>query len=216
RGGGGRAAGEVVVNKGTVLAPVALGLLSAVGRTRVIAQPVPRLAVVPTGDELVEPPAAPGPGQIRNTNGPMLMAQAARAGAEARYVGIARDDRDALHNLLNDALAASDVVVLSGGVSAGEYHYGPEVPRDLGGEAHFHKIRMKPGKPLFFGSRGATLVFGLPGNPLSSFVGFEIFVRPALRKMAGHAIPGPVFVGLPLAAPLEANNDRLTYAPGRV
>ncbi|HJZ91270.1 MAG TPA: gephyrin-like molybdotransferase Glp [Gemmataceae bacterium] len=210
------AAGEVVLNKGTVLTPAVLGLLSAVGRTTVIAQPVPRLAVVPTGDELVEPPAAPGPGQIRNSNGPMLMAQATRAGAEARYMGIARDDRDALRNLLDDALAASDIVVLSGGVSAGKYDYVPDVLRELGVEAHFHKIRMKPGKPLFFGTRGETLVFGLPGNPLSSFVGFELFVRPALRKMSGYAIPGPVFVGLPLAAPLEASNDRPTYAPGRL
>src|SRR5262249_19696933 len=106
------AAGEAVLEKGTVVTPAVLGLLAAVGRISVMAHAVPRLAIVPTGDELVEPPATPGPGQIRNSNGPMLMAQAARTGAEARYPGIARDDRNALRNLLVESLATSEVVVL--------------------------------------------------------------------------------------------------------
>ena len=105
------------------------------------------------------------------------------------------------------------MLVLSGGVSAGKFDFVPDVLRELGVEAHFHKVRMKPGKPLLFGTRGDTLVFGLPGNPVSSFVGFELFVRPALRKMAGHAIPGPTFVPVPLAADLTTENDRPTYAP---
>jgi molybdopterin molybdotransferase len=206
-------AGEVVVSAGTKLTPAALGLLAAVGRTEVWFYPAPRLAIISTGDELVEAPARPGPGQIRNTNGPMLTALALRAGAEARYLGIARDDKAGLEKLVRDGLNGSDVLVLSGGVSAGKYDFVPDVLRDSGVEAHFHKVRMKPGKPLLFGTRGDTLVFGLPGNPVSSFVGFELFVRPALRKMGGEAIPGPVFVPLPIAEDLTTENDRPTYAP---
>jgi len=206
-------AGEVVVPAGTKLTPAAFGLLAAVGRTEIRAYPAPRLAIVSTGDELVEPLARPGPGQIRNTNGPMLVAQTARAGAEARYLGIARDDKAGLEKLVRDGLANSEILVLSGGVSAGKFDFVPEVLREAGAEAHFHKVRMKPGKPLLFGTRGETLVFGLPGNPVSSFVGFELFVRPALRKMGGEAIPGPTFAPVPLAEDLKADNDRPTYAP---
>jgi len=206
-------AGDVVVPAGTVLTPAAFGLLAAVGRTEVPVHPAARLAIISTGDELVEPPARPGPGQIRNSNGPMLVALTARAGAEARYFGIGRDDKAALTNLVRQGLDEANVLVLSGGVSAGKFDFVPDVLRELGVEAHFHKVRMKPGKPLLFGSRGNTLVFGLPGNPVSSFVGFELFVRPALRKMTGEAIPGPTFVPVPLVTDLVAENDRPTFAP---
>jgi len=209
-------AGEVVVPAGTALTPAAFGLLASVGRTEVRAFPAPRLAIISTGDELVEPPTRPGPGQIRNSNGPMLVALAARAGAESRYLGIARDDKARLAQLVRDGLDHSDVLVLSGGVSAGKFDFVPDVLRELGVESHFHKVRMKPGKPLLFGTRGATLVFGLPGNPVSSFVGFELYIRPALRKMGGHAIFGPTFVPVPLAADLTTENDRPTYAPARL
>jgi len=206
-------AGEVVIPAGTKLTPAAFGLLASVGRTEVQVYPAPRLAIISTGDELVEPPARPGPGQIRNSNGPMLAVLTARAGAEARYLGIARDDKAGLEKLVRDGLERSNVLVLSGGVSAGKYDFVPDVLRESGVEAHFHKVRVKPGKPLLFGTRGDTLVFGLPGNPVSSFVGFELFVRPALRKMGGEAIPGPTFVPVPLAEELKAENDRPTYAP---
>jgi molybdopterin molybdotransferase len=210
------AAGEVVLPAGTVLTPAALGLLAAVGRTSVTVFPTPRLAIISTGDELVEPDAMPGPGQIRNSNGSLLQALAGRARAIPHYLGIARDEPAALDRLVRQGLEEADVLVLSGGVSAGRFDFVPDVLRAAGVEAHFHKVRMKPGKPLFFGTRGRTLVFGLPGNPLSSFVGFELFVRPALRKLAGHAIPGPEFAPIPLAADLAADHDRPTYAPARL
>jgi molybdopterin molybdotransferase len=206
-------AGEVVVPAGTVLTPAAFGLLAAVGRTEVSVYPAVRLAIISTGDELVEPASRPGPGQIRNSNGPMLVALTARAGAEARYLGIGRDDKAALTNLVRQGLDEANVLVLSGGVSAGKFDFVPDVLRELGVEAHFHKVRMKPGKPMLFGTRGDRLVFGLPGNPVSSFVGFELFVRPALQKMTGEAIPGPTFVPVPLATDLVAENDRPTFAP---
>jgi molybdopterin molybdotransferase len=166
-----------------------------------------------TGDELVEAVERPGPGQIRNSNGPMLWTVSVRAGGVVEYLGIARDNREDLRRLVARGLDGADVLILAGGVSAGKFDLVPEVLAGLGVSAHFHKVRLKPGKPLLFGSRGDTLVFGLPGNPVSSFVGFELFVRPALRKMTGHAIPGPVFVPIPLAGSLTAKNDRPTYVP---
>lgn len=209
-------AGEVVVPAGTVITPQAIGLLAAVGRSSVPVRRAPRLAIVVTGDELVEAVERPGPGQIRNSNGPMLWALAEQSGAVVEYLGIAPDDRERLRELIARALDAADVLVLAGGVSAGKFDLVPEVLTGLGVTAHFHKVRLKPGKPLLFGSRADRLVFGLPGNPVSSFVGFVLFVRPALRKMMGNAMPGPAFVPIPLAAPFAARNDRPTYAPGRL
>jgi molybdopterin molybdotransferase len=209
-------AGEVVVPAGAAITPAKFGLLAAVGRTRLHVYPSPRLAILSTGDELVEPSERPGPGQIRNSNGSMLMAQAAQAGTVSEYFGIARDEPGVLRDLAKRALDLADVLLLSGGVSAGKFDFVPDVLREIGVQAHFHKVRMKPGKPLFFGTRDRALVFGLPGNPVSSFVCFELFVRPALRKMIGQAITGPTFVPVPLAAPLKTRNDRPTYLPARL
>jgi molybdopterin molybdotransferase len=176
----------------------------------------PRVAVLATGSELVEADATPGPGQIRNSNGPMLVAQTARSGAVPRYLGIGRDDANLLAAMVRDGLETADVLILAGGVSVGAFDLVPGVLRDLGVEAHFHKVRMKPGKPLLFGTRGGKLVFGLPGNPVSSFVCFELFVRPALRALAGHRDPGPTSATLPLCEPLSAKNDRPTFHPAKL
>jgi molybdopterin molybdotransferase len=206
-------AGEIVVPVGSVLTPAALGVLAGVGCVEVSVFGVPRVAVLATGDELVDARESPGPGQIRNTNGPLLTALASAAGGEAIDYGVARDTRDALREPLIPALGTTDVVLLAGGVSAGAYDLVPDVLKELGVEAHFHKVRMKPGKPLLFGTRGDTLVFGLPGNPVSAFVCFHLFVKPALRVLAGHRDSGPRTVMLPLAAPLAESNDRPTYRP---
>jgi molybdopterin molybdotransferase len=209
------AAGEVVIPAGTVITPAAIGLLAAVGRTEVTAIPAPRVIVLPTGDELVEPPAAPGPGQIRNTNGPMLAALAGGDAGSASAAAVAPDDEPGLRRCAEAALGRADVLVLSGGVSAGKLDLVPKVLADLGVTTHFHKVRMKPGKPLLFGTLSDKLVFGLPGNPVSGFVGFELFVRPALRALGGHPDPGPRVRPLPLAEPFRAANDRPTYHPAK-
>ena len=209
-------AGETVIPAGTVLTPTAYGLFAAVGKTAVQAHPRPRMVVVATGNELVEPAMKPHGGQIRNTNGPMLMAQAASAGALPRYLGIATDDADVLASYVREGLEISDVLVFAGGVSAGKFDLVPDVLKANGVDIHFHHVRMKPGKPLLFGTKGDKLVFGLPGNPVSAFVGFELFIRPALRALAGHKTAGPRERKYELAEPLTANHDRPTYHPARI
>ena len=137
---------------------------------------------------MVEAAETPGPSQIRNSNGPMLMAQVARAGGSPIYLGVARDRLESLKPLVAEGLN-SDVLLLSGGVSAGKLDLTPGVLEDAGVVAHFHKVEMKPGKPVLFGTRERpdgrppTLVFGLPGNPVGAFVSFELLVRPAMRKL---------------------------------
>lgn len=208
-------AGEVVLAAGSVLRPQELGLLASVGRVEARLIPPPQVAVLSTGDEIVDAPERPGPGQIRNGNGPMLMAQVARAGGVPRYLGIACDTLDSLLPLVKQGLRAN-VLVLSGGVSAGKLDLVPGVLQQLGVAAHFHKVEMKPGKPVFFGSRGATLIIGLPGNPVSALVCFELFVRPALRRQRGHADAGPLLVQARLAEDFAYRCDRPTYHPAQL
>jgi molybdopterin molybdotransferase len=204
--------GETVLAAPAVLRPQEIGLLATVGRAAVKVHPAPRVAVLSTGDEVVEAPEVPGPGQIRNSNGPMLAAQVLRAGGVPRYLGIARDRPDSLRPLVAEGLQAP-VLILSGGVSAGVADLVPGVLEELGVAAHFHKVEMKPGKPVFFGTRGATLVFGLPGNPVSALVCFELFIRPALRRLQGHAEAGPRMVTAALAEDFAYRTDRPTYHP---
>jgi molybdopterin molybdotransferase len=204
--------GDVVLPAGTVLRPQEFGLLATVGRTAVRAHPAPLVAVLATGDELVEAFQQPGPGQIRNGNGPMLVGQVSQAGGLPRHLGIARDNLAHLRPLVAEGLQAA-VLVLSGGVSAGKLDLVPGVLEELGVQAHFHKVEMKPGKPVFFGTRGATLVFGLPGNPVSSLACFELFVRPAIRRLRGHADPGPRIVQARLVDDFPYRTDRPTYHP---
>jgi molybdopterin molybdotransferase len=202
--------GETVLRAGAILRPQEFGVLASVGRTAAKVFPAPQVAVLSTGDEIVEPSQVPGPGQIRNGNGAIVAAQVSRAGGSPRFLGIARDRVDSLKASITEGLR-SDMLVLSGGVSAGKLDLVPGVLQELGIEAHFHKVAMKPGKPVFFGTRGAILVFGLPGNPVSALVCFELFVRPAIRRLKGHPDPGPQIVQASLAEDFTHRSDRPTY-----
>jgi molybdopterin molybdotransferase len=182
-------AGTVVLPSGTHLGAAQIGLAAAVGRSRLTVRPRPRVVVVSTGSELVEPGEPLGPGQIQDSNSPALTAAAVEAGAIAYRVGIVPDDPRRLADTLEDQLVRADILVTSGGVSVGAYDVVKEVLSRLG-TVSFDKVAMQPGMPQGFGTIGPdrTPVFGLPGNPVSALVSFETFVRPALRTMLG-ALP---------------------------
>jgi molybdopterin molybdotransferase len=203
-------AGTVLLEAGDFLGPAEIGVLAACGRTRTRAGGRPRVAVLATGDELVPPEAEPGPGRLRNSNGPMLEALARRAGAEVRGLGIARDDEADLRRAIASGLDA-DVLLLSGGVSMGLYDLVGRALQSAGAEILFERVAIRPGKPFTFARRGATLVFGCPGNPVSSYVIFQVFVRPALRRLASH--PAPEWRLRPgrLLAPIRQRPGREAY-----
>ena len=193
RAGGDLEAGQVVFEAGTVLGPAHVGVLATVDAQRVRAFPRARVGVLSTGDELVETgPLLPG--KIRDSNRPMLLAMLERAGAEPVDLGSAIDDEASVTAALAEAVAGCDAVITSGGVSVGDYDYVSAALEhiaadDTTGASHvaWYQVAIKPAKPFCFGVLCATPVFGLPGNPVSSFVSFELFARPALRRMMGHA-----------------------------
>ncbi len=179
------ARGARVFPRGRRISSTDLSVLAAVG-----AQPVrvfrrPRVAVLTTGDELVEADQSPGAGQIREGNTLHLAALARLAGAEVLEVGIVRDDPEELRARFGHALDTCDAVITTGGVSMGKYDLVAEAFQELGVEEVFHKVAIKPGKPIWFGMRGTTPVFALPGNPVSCLLDHEVFVRPALGKLGG-------------------------------
>lgn len=177
-------AGEVVLHAGEVVGPAAVGLLASVGCAEPLVYRRPRVAIVATGDELVDVTEKPGPGKIRNSNSYSLTAQVLAAGGEPHVLGVARDDVASTEALLSRA-PEFDLMVTTGGVSMGDYDVVKGVLERLG-EMDFWKVAMRPGAPQTHGRIGSTPFFGLPGNPTSTMVGFELFVRPVLRKMAGH------------------------------
>lgn len=182
-------AGEIVLSRGTVLRPAELGVLATTGRARVRVVRRPRVAVLSTGDEVVELDAPIGPGQIRDANRHSLSAAVRAAGCLPWTLGIVRDTPDALRAALREAVAA-DAIVTSGGVSVGDHDHVKPVVSELG-TMDFWSIAIRPGRPLAFGELRdgdrRVPIFGLPGNPVSSLLTFELFVRPALLRMAGHA-----------------------------
>jgi len=226
-------AGEAALPSGSLLEPVRIGVLASIGRAEVPVVPRPRVAVVSTGDELVEPNEIPGPGQIRNSNAAMLRALIVRWGADPIALRIARDDMGELTEILAEGLQA-DALLISGGVSAGRRDLTPSALTKLGVKGIFHQIRLKPGKPLWFGigpdrpgrddeRDGATpgpapgtLVFGLPGNPVSSLVGFLLFVRPALDLLGQRPATRPALLECVLASPFAHRGERPTYHPAKL
>ena len=177
--------GTVVLERGRVLDPAAVGMLASVGRKAVPVHPRPHVMVVSTGDELVDPGEPLGPGQIRDSNSWLLVAQVRAAGAGAFRCDKLRDDPEALRRGFAMAAAEGDLVLTSGGVSVGERDYTKQVLAELGDVRGF-RVAMQPGMPQAFGFAAGTPLYGLPGNPVSCFVVFETLVRPALRRLGGH------------------------------
>jgi molybdopterin molybdotransferase len=212
--------GQTVLQAGKVIRPIEAGLLAEVGCAEADVVPRPTVSVLATGNELVEHAAHPASGQIRNSNGPMLAALAQAAGIVVTSSQIARDTEVDLRRAIEAGLRG-DVLVISGGVSAGVLDLVPKVLGDLGVEQVFHKVDLKPGKPLWFGVRrhatgNQTLVFGLPGNPVSSLVCFELFVRPAIQKLRGLPPTGLRRTTARLTCDHQQRGDRPTYWPARL
>jgi len=206
------AAGAVVIAAGTRIGAAETGVLAAVGITQVAVRAVPRVAVLGTGDEVVEPHETPGPAQIRNSNSYQLLAQCATQRFPAHYLGIAPDDRAKTRELIESGFQ-SDVLVSTGGVSVGEHDHVGASFKELGVQIFFDKVAIKPGKPTTFGTRNGTIVFGLPGNPVAAYVCFHLFVMTAIRQRMGAADPLPRWLSLPLTSAVKEAGDRTTFRP---
>jgi molybdopterin molybdotransferase len=200
-------ADELVFTAGTVIRPQEVGMLASLGRaeTKVYRRPV--VAILATGDELVEPGEERLPGKIINSNSYSVASQVLEAGGKPMMLGIARDDRVITREMLQKGLLA-DVIITSGGVSVGDHDFVKEVIKEMGGELKFWKINMKPGKPLAFAVIADKPIFALPGNPVAAMVGFEMFVRPALLAMMGHARIIRPLVRAIATEPIRNNGDR--------
>jgi molybdopterin molybdotransferase len=207
--------GETVLNRGTRLSFTEIAMAAEVGHARLRVSPRPRVAIVSTGDELVAVDGEPGPFQIRNSNGVSLAAQVALAGGEPVIVGSARDDIDDLRAYIERGLE-SDLLLLSGGVSVGRYDLVETVLRELGAEIFFDAVAVRPGRPAVFAWCRGKPVFGLPGNPVSTMVTFELFVVPAVEILSGfRPQPLPFFVAK-LAHPINEKGNVAHFLPARV
>ncbi|MFN8635330.1 MAG: gephyrin-like molybdotransferase Glp [Chloroflexota bacterium] len=206
--------GQVILQAGKRIGPAEVGMLATVGQTRVRVYPKPRVAVLATGDEVVEPEEQPPVGYVRDSNRPAVVAAATEAGCEVVWSGHANDEPALLAGAMREALDVADVLITSGGVSMGTRDLIKPLFAELG-EIHFGRISFKPGKPLTFATidrpTGRKYLFGLPGFPVSSLVTFEVFVRPALRRLQGFSEPFRPKVLVELAHDFQPDGSRLEY-----
>ena len=216
RTGGDAAPGDLLLPAGTVLGPAQLGVLAAAGHGRVSAQPRPRVVVISTGNELTEPGEPVTPGRIWESNSRMLAAAARQAGCQARRDPLIRDRTDAVLAAIEDALPAADLLVTTGGVSMGGEHDAVKAALAGLGTVAFRKVAMQPGMPQGFGTVGDTTtpIFTLPGNPVSAYVSFQLFVRPALRVLQGLPADSLPATRAALAAPVTSPRGRRSYLRG--
>ncbi|MHC4488320.1 MAG: molybdopterin molybdotransferase MoeA [Planctomycetota bacterium] len=194
--------GDIVLRRGTRLEPQHIAVLASVGKAQPMVAKRPRVAVIATGDELVEPASKPGPAQTRNSNSFQLAAQAKSTGSIATNYGVAGDTTGHIDSMFKKATEENDVVIFSGGVSVGDFDLVPEILKQNGIDLLFEKIAIKPGKPTVFGVSERVYCFGLPGNPVSTFVLFEILVKPFLYKLMAYNYRSPN-VQMPLGETLR-------------
>ena len=199
--------GAVVLRTGARLGPAELGVAASVGRAELTCAQRPRVAVLATGDELTDPGVPLGPGGIYSSNAFALAAQVDRAGGVLTHRAKVPDDPEGTTSALAEALDRADVVIVSGGVSVGPHDHVKAALHELGVEERFWGVRLRPGKPIWFGVRGTTLAFGLPGNPVSAMVTFHLFARPALAVLQGAA-PLPPRSSARLQEPIRRNPQR--------
>jgi molybdopterin molybdotransferase len=210
------AAGQRLLESGTRICAKTVASLALAGCVQPLVSRRPRVGVIATGDEVVSPQAAPGPAQIRDSNSAQLMAQAAQCGCAAVHHGIVKDRKADIGAALSRAQAASDVILIAGGVSMGDFDLVPAALREQGFELLFEKVAVQPGKPTVFGRRGGVFVFGVPGNPVSAFMSFEFFVQELLDAMTGLRARAPA-LRLPWAGTFKRTRaDRLARVPVRL
>lgn len=208
--------GEVVLRKGILLQPQHIAVMASVGCVNPMVYRQPRVAVLTTGDEIVEPHMKPGGTSIRNSNGIQLVNQVKMAGAIPHYMGIVADTSRATDIAIKNALAENDVIILTGGVSMGEFDFVPGVLKENGFEILFEKVAVKPGRPTVFGKKKDQFVFGLPGNPVSSFIIFELIAKPFLYRLMNYDY-FPVQAKLPIGTDYTRKKaDRVAWTPVRI
>lgn len=195
-------AGDIVLRRGAKITPAHIAVLATVGAARLKVAQRPRVAILATGSELVEPAARPGPAEIRNSNAWQLAAQAREMGATATYCGILADREDVIRSAIEQAMQTADLLLLSGGVSTGDYDFVPGILQKLGFSFEFDSVAIQPGRPTVFGKKDAVYCFGLPGNPVATFLIFEILVKPFLYRLMCHE-HRPMTVEARLAQPLR-------------
>jgi len=205
-------AGERILSVGRRIQVADIGALASVGKAEVLVSKKPHVAILATGDELVEVRESPDSGQIRNSNTYTLQTQVVAAGAEPVLLGIARDTRPDLREKIGRGLE-HDILLVSGGVSMGKYDFVEEIFSEFGVRVLFDKVAMKPGKPTVFGHRGQTFVFGLPGNPVSTIVSFHMFVRPLILNLLKAENTGPRMLQAQLDAPAKYDPARTAIVP---
>ena len=208
--------GQKVLTKGTLIRPQEIAVLASVGAVNPKVFKKPVVGVISTGDELVEPDEKPSPSKIRNSNAAQLLAQVERCGATPRYFGIARDNEDDTRSKITLALANSDMVLLTGGVSMGDFDYVPKVLDELGITVKFKSLAVQPGRPTVFGMKKGKYLFGLPGNPVSSFVQFELLVKPLALSIMGNTY-SPVVLQFPMGETFQRKKaKRKSFIPVKI
>ena len=208
--------GDVVLKKGILIRAQHIAVLASVGCTMPSVYKKIKVGVISTGSELVEPDKKPGLSQIRNSNAYQLISQIEQIGCIPNYVGIAIDTPEASLKAIKTALNENDVILLSGGVSMGEFDFIPDILKDLNVKIFFQTLAVQPGKPTVFGMKGKKFIFGLPGNPVSSFNIFELLSKPLLYKMMGYNYK-PLSIKLPLAKSYERKKaKRLSFIPVKI
>ena len=207
---------SVLLKKGIIIKPQHIALIASVGYSELMVYKQPKVAVLTTGSELVEPDSIPALGQIRNSNAWQLYSQVQRANAIPVYFGIIEDTEEQLDLAIKKAITENDIVILTGGVSMGDFDFVPKILKQNKVDLIFEKIKIRPGKPTVFGVHENAFVFGLPGNPVSSFVLFEILVKPFLQKIIGSTETEKNIL-LPLSADFKrAKADIMLWVPSKI
>ena len=208
--------GDQLLGMGMIIKAEHLALFAGVGKTEIRVYKKPSIAVISTGSEIVEPDLVPSRGKIRNSNGPQLVGQVNSMGLNAHYLGIAKDERDDILHKISLAIDNYDILIISGGVSVGDYDYVPEILKELGFELLISSIASKPGKHTIFARRGNNYALGLPGNPVSSFIQFEVIGKALIYKLMGHDYK-PVKLSVKLSGDFSRGKaDRFEIIPVRI